>query len=118
VDSFLRLFPEEFLHRDPATALPATVAIAPVVDIVDGRAVLNRNQASKQPDWTHDDHDSGEWPADRRETVETPVATAGIGRPVETSGDLHRDDDWDDPGALDPARRTSWWCSVIPTRPT
>jgi NADH:ubiquinone oxidoreductase subunit F (NADH-binding) len=76
VSSFLRLFPEEFLHRDAAAALPATVEIAPVVDIVDGRAVLDRGQASKQPDWTHADHDSGEWPADRRETAETPVASA------------------------------------------
>jgi NADH:ubiquinone oxidoreductase subunit F (NADH-binding) len=85
VGSFLRLFPEEFLHRDAATALPATVEIAPVVDIVDGRAVLDRSQASKQPDWTYDDHDSGEWPADRRETVESPVSSSTLsftnGRP-------------------------------------
>jgi NADH-quinone oxidoreductase subunit F len=110
VSSFLRLFPEEFLRRDAGTVLPATLEIAPIVDIVEGRAVLDRSQASKQPDWTHDDLDSGEWPADRRETVETPVASPVVRvteeRPVERSGAHDGDtDEWHDPGALDPVKR-------------
>ncbi len=43
----------------------AAVPIAPIVDLVDGRAILDDAQRTKQPDWTHDPVDSGQWPADR-----------------------------------------------------
>ena len=39
--------------------------VAPLVDIVDGKVVLDERQATKQPDWTHDDEYSGQSPADR-----------------------------------------------------
>ncbi len=39
--------------------------IAELRDIVDGRATLDDSQRTKQPDWTHDAVDSGQWPADR-----------------------------------------------------
>jgi NADH:ubiquinone oxidoreductase subunit F (NADH-binding) len=110
VGSFLRLFSEEFVHRQAATVLPATVEIAPIVDLVDGRAVLDRTQASKQPDWTYDDRDSGEWPADRRETFETPVASPTVPpayrRQVETPGDTGGSaGESDEQSALDPVKR-------------
>jgi hypothetical protein len=39
--------------------------IAAIDDIVDGVVVLETAQATKQPDWTHDAVDSGQWPAQR-----------------------------------------------------
>jgi NADH-quinone oxidoreductase subunit F len=39
--------------------------IAPLVDLDDGVATLEQRQATKQPDWTHDAVDSGQWPAER-----------------------------------------------------
>jgi hypothetical protein len=39
--------------------------IAAIDDIVDGVAVLEAQQFTKQPDWTHDAVDSGQWPAAR-----------------------------------------------------
>jgi NADH:ubiquinone oxidoreductase subunit F (NADH-binding) len=41
------------------------VFVAELAEIVDGRAVLQESQRTKQPDWTHDPVDSGQWPADR-----------------------------------------------------
>ncbi|HEX5096127.1 MAG TPA: NADH-ubiquinone oxidoreductase-F iron-sulfur binding region domain-containing protein [Acidimicrobiia bacterium] len=38
--------------------------IAPLVDLVDGNAVTDPNQATKQPDWSHDEIWSGKSPAD------------------------------------------------------
>jgi NADH-quinone oxidoreductase subunit F len=63
--SLLDLFPDAFLaHADDATPVEP-VLIAPIDDIVDGVARLDTRQASKQPDWTHDPVDSGQWPANR-----------------------------------------------------
>jgi NADH:ubiquinone oxidoreductase subunit F (NADH-binding) len=45
--------------------------VAAIVDIDDGRAVLDERELEKQPDWTFDAVDSGKWPAvrfDRRST--------------------------------------------------
>jgi hypothetical protein len=39
--------------------------VAAIYDLVDGSAVLDERQAAKQPDWTYDATDSGQWPADR-----------------------------------------------------
>ena len=39
--------------------------IAELRDIADGRATLDDSHRTKQPDWTHDAVDSGQWPADR-----------------------------------------------------
>jgi NADH:ubiquinone oxidoreductase subunit F (NADH-binding) len=66
VGSFLRLFPAPFT-RHIAGRLPAVapLLVAPLRDIVDGVAVLDDSQASKQPDWTHDPTDSGKVPAER-----------------------------------------------------
>ena len=42
--------------------------IAPIVDIVDDQAVLDERQWSKQPDWTYDEIDSGQAPAEKYAT--------------------------------------------------
>ena len=69
VGSVLRLFPDALgAHlRDGATASGPEL-VAPIVDIVDGRAILDEHQADKQPDWTYDAVDSGQWPAARIDT--------------------------------------------------
>jgi hypothetical protein len=41
------------------------VLVAELREVTDGRAVLDVAHRTKQPDWTHDDVDSGQWPADR-----------------------------------------------------
>jgi NADH:ubiquinone oxidoreductase subunit F (NADH-binding) len=66
VNSLLELFPDAVRghidrHLEPADQY----LIAPIVDIVDGRAQLDVAHASKQPDWTYDEVDSGKWPAAR-----------------------------------------------------
>jgi NADH:ubiquinone oxidoreductase subunit F (NADH-binding) len=39
--------------------------VAELREVADGRSELDERQLSKQPDWTHDPVDSGQWPADR-----------------------------------------------------
>ncbi len=63
--SLLDLFPDAFLADADAASPVEPVLIAPIDDIVDGVARLDPRQASKQPDWTHDPVDSGQWPANR-----------------------------------------------------
>jgi NADH:ubiquinone oxidoreductase subunit F (NADH-binding) len=66
VDSILDLFLDQF--QDHVTEKLDAVEpelIVPIVDIVDGRAVLDEHQATKQPDWTFDAEFSGKSPADR-----------------------------------------------------
>lgn len=66
VGSVLALFGSEVAqHRDKTGAPSPPTLIAAIQDLVDGRVVLDANQATKQPDWTYDETDSGQWPADR-----------------------------------------------------
>lgn len=66
VDSILALFQDSFRGRLLDTLPPVEPeVIAPIVDIVGGRAVLDDRQAVKQPDWTYEAEDSGQSPADR-----------------------------------------------------
>ncbi len=66
VDSILALFQDSFRDHVNDTLLAAEPEmIAPIVDIVDGRAVLDDREARKQPDWTYDEEYSGKSPADR-----------------------------------------------------
>ncbi len=44
---------------------PRPVLVAPIADLHDGQATLDEHQADKQPDWTYDDVDSGQSPAER-----------------------------------------------------
>jgi NADH-quinone oxidoreductase subunit F len=66
VESIRRLF-QDNAHAHVTSDIPAAAPelIAPIVDIEDGRAVLDERQLQKQPDWTFDDADSGKWPATR-----------------------------------------------------
>jgi NADH-quinone oxidoreductase subunit F len=64
VGGFLRTFADPVLLHVAGRAAPASSElIAPIVDIVDDRAVLDTTFASKQPDWSYDDIDSGAVPA-------------------------------------------------------
>ncbi len=49
------------------------VFVAEIADIVDGQAVLQESQRTKQPDWSHDPVDSGKWPADRLDDPRSPA---------------------------------------------
>lgn len=66
VGSLIEAFPDEFgahLAGDVPAATP--VQIAEIDRMEDGRVVLDPDQAAKQPDWTHDEIDSGAAPAER-----------------------------------------------------
>ncbi len=66
ISSVLALFPERVHAHLERTAGPAELdLIAPILDIIDDRAVLDERLAEKQPDWTFDVIDSGQSPADR-----------------------------------------------------
>ena len=68
IGSLLAAFPAAFEARAEAGADAgplASVLVAPIVDLHDGRAVLDGRQADKQPDWSFDDVDSGQSPIDR-----------------------------------------------------
>jgi NADH:ubiquinone oxidoreductase subunit F (NADH-binding) len=52
-------------HLDGSREAAPAHLIAPIVDLVDGVAVLDESQWTKQPDWTHDETDSGQAPAER-----------------------------------------------------
>ena len=61
----------------PAEVVEAANArlLVPLLDIVDGTAVFDEQEAKKQPDWTFDVVDSGTYPAQRLQDV--PVTTEG-----------------------------------------
>lgn len=61
--SALELFPEQFSRRAAGERDGAAEElVAPLVDIVEGRAVLDTSHLTKQPDWTHNAVDSGTVP--------------------------------------------------------
>jgi NADH:ubiquinone oxidoreductase subunit F (NADH-binding) len=68
VASILSLYPEPVRRRIAGTEAAEPVPIAAIADLVDGAIVLDTDQATKQPDWTHDETDSGQSPADRLES--------------------------------------------------
>jgi NADH-quinone oxidoreductase subunit F len=66
LSSIRELFPAEARAHATAAAQPVEPElIAAIVDIEDGRAVLDERQRVKQPDWSFDAVDSGKWPATR-----------------------------------------------------
>jgi NADH-ubiquinone oxidoreductase-F iron-sulfur binding region len=72
-DSILGLFRDSFRDHVHDTLPPADPElIAPIVDIVDGRAVLDERQRAKQPDWTYEAEYSGKSPADRLDDHRAP----------------------------------------------
>ena len=65
IGSVLRLFPDQLrAHREGHVEPVEPELIAPIVDIVDGVAVLDDRQPRKQPDWTYGETWSGKSPAD------------------------------------------------------
>jgi NADH:ubiquinone oxidoreductase subunit F (NADH-binding) len=66
VGSILDRVPDLVDAHSAGDAPPAApVLIAELRDVGEGRAVLDDAHRTKQPDWTHDAVDSGQWPADR-----------------------------------------------------
>jgi NADH:ubiquinone oxidoreductase subunit F (NADH-binding) len=65
VRSILDLAPDWFAAHGTAALEPVEpVLIAPIVDLSDGAVELDNRQATKQPDWSYGDLDSGKSPAD------------------------------------------------------
>ena len=66
VESILELFPDQVrAHVDGQAEAAEVELITPILDLVDGRAVLDHAHLDKQPDWGFADVDSGQSPADR-----------------------------------------------------
>lgn len=66
VGSILALFPDEVRAHARAELGEAPVElVAPILDIRDGRALLDERHLRKQPDWSYDEVYSGQSPADR-----------------------------------------------------
>ncbi len=67
IGSLLSLFPDGVQdHLEEGAAPDDPVLIAPLVDINDdGQAIVDERHRTKQPDWTFDETDSGQSPADR-----------------------------------------------------
>lgn len=64
IDSLLGLFPQAFAPDRPAASEPE--AIVPIRNLAGGGpADLDLDHLTKQPDWSHDDTDSGRTPAER-----------------------------------------------------
>lgn len=58
----------ESVAAEPRPEEPRSAVIAPIVDIVDDRVQLDPAQFDKQPDWTHDEIDSGRAPVDMEQS--------------------------------------------------
>ena len=66
VASIIEAFPNEFERQAGGDAPAVTpVQIAEIDHLSRGEAILETAQSTKQPDWTHDEIDSGAAPADR-----------------------------------------------------
>ncbi|HJR26978.1 MAG TPA: NADH-ubiquinone oxidoreductase-F iron-sulfur binding region domain-containing protein [Acidimicrobiales bacterium] len=52
--------------------------LLPVVDIIEGRAVLDTAQDTKNPDWTYSQRDSGSWPAARLGNAPVQIGPARV----------------------------------------
>jgi hypothetical protein len=70
VGSILELFPEAVKgHLTGDVPEAEAELVAAMVDLGgDGRAVMDEEQRAKQPDWSFDEEDSGQSPADRLDT--------------------------------------------------
>jgi hypothetical protein len=66
VRSLLETFPEAVVAHFDGRAEPAEPRlVAELVEVREGRAVIDERHRDKQPDWTYDAEDSGQSPADR-----------------------------------------------------
>jgi NADH-quinone oxidoreductase subunit F len=72
VTSILELNPDRFAAHDTGLVDPVEpVLVAPIVELADGAVELDVRQATKQPDWSFDELDSGQSPADRIDQGDT-----------------------------------------------
>jgi hypothetical protein len=68
VASLLERFESEVrVHIATSSERPPVepMLVAEVVEISGDTAVVDDTFAAKQPDWSYDDEDSGQWPAER-----------------------------------------------------
>jgi len=84
IGSLLSLFPDAVqahcedareLHQPPPSHTDI-VLVAPLVDIKDGEAFVDERHRDKQPDWTFEETDSGQSPADRLDQRLEEASTA------------------------------------------
>ena len=72
VGSLMSRFPEAFSAHAEERAEPAhPLLVAELQGIVEGAAVLDEAQATKQPDWSHDEQWDGVTPADQAANLQT-----------------------------------------------
>ncbi len=74
LNSLMQAFPAEFdahERRDRVGAVEPEL-IAELLDIRDGKAVLDERHRDKQPDWSYNKHDSGTVPVERYQAVAPP----------------------------------------------
>jgi NADH:ubiquinone oxidoreductase subunit F (NADH-binding) len=72
VNSLLTAFPSEVeAHIRGRAAAAEPMLVAELLDLSGGTAVLDERHARKQPDWSYDEIDSGQSPADRRHELST-----------------------------------------------
>jgi NADH:ubiquinone oxidoreductase subunit F (NADH-binding) len=75
VTSLLDLFPHEIAgHSQGGTEGVEPAVVAELIDIEGDVAVIDEHHAQKQPDWTYDEVDSGQSPADRLVEHRSPEA--------------------------------------------
>lgn len=82
-------WPDRFDGNGPPTEpVAAPVMIAPIIDLVDGRFVLDETSLTKQPDWSHDEVDSGKFPVDRlpRDLDAAAPAAPAVGERIGEEG--------------------------------
>lgn len=76
----------------PTDVVEEPVLIAPIVDLVDSRFVLDEQFLRKQPDWSHDEVDSGKFPVDRLPPdLETTAVAVAATRERAEEGEEARD---------------------------
>ncbi|MGQ0743846.1 MAG: NADH-ubiquinone oxidoreductase-F iron-sulfur binding region domain-containing protein [Acidimicrobiales bacterium] len=73
ITSILSRFPEEFEGRMDRSREPVSSAlISELIDIRNGKAVLDERHRRKQPDWTYNKRDSGTVPVERYASLTPP----------------------------------------------
>ncbi|HVL92926.1 MAG TPA: NADH-ubiquinone oxidoreductase-F iron-sulfur binding region domain-containing protein [Acidimicrobiales bacterium] len=73
INSILQLFPEAVTdHLSGAAPAVEPELIAELLDIADGRAIVDERHRRKQPDWTFNPRDSGTVPVERYASLAPP----------------------------------------------
>ena len=73
VGSILTVFPDPVdAHLTQRVPPREPELIAAILDLEHDQVVLDEHQVEKQPDWTYEPEDSGQWPADRLDDHRNP----------------------------------------------